>query len=314
KPLPIPGGNIIPLTKPDGSQIIIIGINSEILWQAAQATNPSLPPLDTYWSSFGWHRDNNLFFIPQSSYHIDFDIAAPKPGVVIVNTYEKILSESGILNSLFLLAKTLYPDDSENIVEISLIEEIFRKQQRCLDEVANFFEHQGFRVIRVLGNLGFPVHNDYPSALEQGLRSAKIDGLSMFNFINGITKHNPDGRCEFVGFGAHSELSQFQQAFREALAKENIACRFLNEDDTTDISASVLENLSAGLRCLTVVASKIGVNATAPLPISPKQLCAGCGKNASLRCGGCHTVSYCSKDCQTAHWPTHRLSCKAKPT
>ena len=45
--------------------------------------------------------------------------------------------------------------------------------------------------------------------------------------------------------------------------------------------------------------------------------CAHCGvteaKTASgklLRCGRCKAVSFCSADCQKAHWPTHKAECK----
>ncbi|KAJ7623509.1 hypothetical protein FB45DRAFT_1089047 [Roridomyces roridus] len=41
--------------------------------------------------------------------------------------------------------------------------------------------------------------------------------------------------------------------------------------------------------------------------------CAACGKsNVNLRkCGRCKEVEYCSKECQTGHWKTHKKGCKA---
>jgi hypothetical protein len=40
--------------------------------------------------------------------------------------------------------------------------------------------------------------------------------------------------------------------------------------------------------------------------------CRQCSKaSESLqRCGRCKTVCYCSKECQVAHWPTHKANCK----
>lgn len=37
-----------------------------------------------------------------------------------------------------------------------------------------------------------------------------------------------------------------------------------------------------------------------------------CGTPCPLmkRCGSCQTGCYCSRDCQRAHWPVHRLTCK----
>ncbi|KAG2373471.1 hypothetical protein C9374_012078 [Naegleria lovaniensis] len=46
-------------------------------------------------------------------------------------------------------------------------------------------------------------------------------------------------------------------------------------------------------------------------PSSNVKVCAACGKpNATKRCGGCHGVVYCSKECQVAHWKTHKVDCK----
>ena len=39
-------------------------------------------------------------------------------------------------------------------------------------------------------------------------------------------------------------------------------------------------------------------------------LCALCGKGgAQSKCGDCRQVSYCSRDCQKAHWKTHKSVC-----
>eukprot|EP00428_Durinskia_dybowskii_P066715 CAMPEP_0170375918 /NCGR_PEP_ID=MMETSP0117_2-20130122/11416_1 /TAXON_ID=400756 /ORGANISM="Durinskia baltica, Strain CSIRO CS-38" /LENGTH=637 /DNA_ID=CAMNT_0010631023 /DNA_START=20 /DNA_END=1933 /DNA_ORIENTATION=- len=36
----------------------------------------------------------------------------------------------------------------------------------------------------------------------------------------------------------------------------------------------------------------------------------GCGKNGTLKCSGCATVSYCSPACQKQHWAAHKAICK----
>jgi hypothetical protein len=39
-------------------------------------------------------------------------------------------------------------------------------------------------------------------------------------------------------------------------------------------------------------------------------LCAQCQEpNCTQRCGNCKTLYYCSKSCQTTHWPIHKLFC-----
>lgn len=37
--------------------------------------------------------------------------------------------------------------------------------------------------------------------------------------------------------------------------------------------------------------------------------CGQCGSPASLRCGGCSVVHYCSKEHQRQHWPAHKAQC-----
>lgn len=38
--------------------------------------------------------------------------------------------------------------------------------------------------------------------------------------------------------------------------------------------------------------------------------CSFCNAKSVSRCGRCKTVSYCSKSCQTGHWPFHKEDCK----
>ena len=41
--------------------------------------------------------------------------------------------------------------------------------------------------------------------------------------------------------------------------------------------------------------------------------CSGCNQSGRRykACGGCNSVWYCSRDCQRAHWPTHKRECQA---
>ncbi|CAI5496033.1 unnamed protein product [Closterium sp. Naga37s-1] len=70
-------------------------------------------------------------------------------------------------------------------------------------------------------------------------------------------------------------------------------------------------------------------NAAAAAPVEDAEACgptacggsrcgaAGCGKvegsGVRLRsCGGCGKVAYCSRECQKAHWPSHKLTCPGR--
>ena len=38
--------------------------------------------------------------------------------------------------------------------------------------------------------------------------------------------------------------------------------------------------------------------------------CESCGRQSSLYCSRCKIVRYCSRDCQRASWPIHKIDCK----
>ena len=42
--------------------------------------------------------------------------------------------------------------------------------------------------------------------------------------------------------------------------------------------------------------------------------CASCSAVAALHCSRCTRVKYCSKECQRAHWKTHRPACTPRST
>ena len=49
-------------------------------------------------------------------------------------------------------------------------------------------------------------------------------------------------------------------------------------------------------------------------PPTSRDSCASCGAAAALHCSRCARVKYCSKECQRAHWKTHRPSCAPRST
>ncbi|KAK5452049.1 hypothetical protein LTS15_007772 [Exophiala xenobiotica] len=56
-------------------------------------------------------------------------------------------------------------------------------------------------------------------------------------------------------------------------------------------------------------------------PAAERRVCVACNKSevelptgtGLKRCGRCQKVSYCSKECQTSHWPQHKAGCR-RPT
>ena len=49
-------------------------------------------------------------------------------------------------------------------------------------------------------------------------------------------------------------------------------------------------------------------------PLTDRQQCFKChtkvtGKKKLLKCGNCHAITYCSKECQKEDWPRHKWNC-----
>lgn len=40
------------------------------------------------------------------------------------------------------------------------------------------------------------------------------------------------------------------------------------------------------------------------------RICAGCGKDATLRCSRCKKYYYCTRSCQRSHWSVHKRPCE----
>ena len=54
-----------------------------------------------------------------------------------------------------------------------------------------------------------------------------------------------------------------------------------------------------------------GIRAALVAEAAKGKRCAVCGAGGKLKkCSGCHTVRYCGADCQRAHWPDHRRTCR----
>lgn len=76
-------------------------------------------------------------------------------------------------------------------------------------------------------------------------------------------------------------------------------------------SLMVPRGSSLTLSCdgLSTTVSNLKHSITIVREMFPDPPCASCGKSAHLHCSRCKSVRYCSKECQTNHWPAHKAPC-----
>jgi hypothetical protein len=84
----------------------------------------------------------------------------------------------------------------------------------------------------------------------------------------------------------------------------------LNPGSYRTASVDVLD--TPGFLDLSTQAAKAAREGDRPPQKQQKKTCAACGTRAAelFKCNGCHSVSYCDKECQRKHWPTHKQACK----
>ncbi|PBK65733.1 hypothetical protein ARMSODRAFT_1022167 [Armillaria solidipes] len=79
-----------------------------------------------------------------------------------------------------------------------------------------------------------------------------------------------------------------------------------------------MQNLTTSLSKLSTNAERSGYGPSMPPPLR-RLGCANqsissyrlCPNDATQSCGGCFLVRYCSKECQTEHWKSHKQDCKS---
>ena len=93
----------------------------------------------------------------------------------------------------------------------------------------------------------------------------------------------------------------------------------LHHSPTTEERGCAVAALASLRRAAAIAAVEEIAAADAPpgehqaASLKPPRICAapGCCNTRGLRkCGGCHTVRYCSQECCRAHWPEHRAECR----
>jgi hypothetical protein len=120
----------------------------------------------------------------------------------------------------------------------------------------------------------------------------------------------PDIQQRAAGAGAVEALEQLCNSSREAgvvASAMDASAALCSGVDTA--AATQLQGAAPHAPAAPAAAA-----ASSPRPPQQPRTCAVCGKPQSRqqklqRCAGCHSVRYCSTDCQRAHWREHRKDC-----
>ncbi|CAI7760973.1 unnamed protein product [Closterium sp. NIES-54] len=119
---------------------------------------------------------------------------------------------------------------------------------------------------------------------------------------------------------ASSVAAPIYSAIAAPYSDESTTVAALSTSAADVSTASVTSNVEAAgaAACGERVCSATATQGSGPAP-SRGRVCgaAGCGRvkggGVKLKsCGGCGKVAYCSRDCQKAHWPSHKLTCPGR--
>ena len=69
--------------------------------------------------------------------------------------------------------------------------------------------------------------------------------------------------------------------------------------------AANLLAMNSETRVLCLEAEELRRKLPAAPPTPPPAACAGCGAPAKKLCSGCLAVTFCTRECQLKHWPSH---------
>jgi len=143
---------------------------------------------------------------------------------------------------------------------------------------------------------------------QKGSWQLEVEVLSSERFVQlmarlaeqcGEVLSDPHKHVELAEYYHHAKERVLRKASDRAMSIEELRY-FEGFDEKTvlsfDEAASEEEKAKEKARIVCVWCSK-----------SAKQLPEGTKMKS---CGGCRTVYYCSRACQTAHWPTHKSACK----
>lgn len=323
-PLPaVAGGNLVSvLSKDKSSQLLIIGqepiVRRAFLNKALFNKSVYLAFEEDFIKNVRSHLklspSDKIIPFKQIAYHVDLLVVSPKPGVVILNSYQLFIDD---LNKLELFIKLVLSVTEKHIGKISaadlkLQQDYMKHREDYLNKLEKQLKDLGFEVIRVFGAGGLiGVYGD---------TRLIIDYLHPFNFINGIPVQIGQ-EYYFLTLAALPEFAYYQEKFREELEKQGVKVVFLNSTASEVVKNYILTQVTgSGLRCLTLlapVAAAMGSGDTvagqAGAAVSSTNLerpCVICGKATSQRCSRCRSSYYCSVNCQRADWSLHQPNCK----
>jgi hypothetical protein len=118
---------------------------------------------------------------------------------------------------------------------------------------------------------------------------------AMFNKQLDVTENSPLIFSFTISQGVGEFTIDMQPAFELAFKR---SCVVWNQRHPVPVK-----------RCGTCKCVQFGPSGT---PSGTGRVCAACGARSQslMCCGGCHTVSYCNRTCQRAHWSKHKSVCR----
>ncbi len=276
---PISCGNMLKLTDQHGNKVLAVGeysIENEFIIQTlsleAELIDQRLTEEEAYNElkqdvinflryTYKIRKNDKIVLLPQNSYHLDLDICSPRPGYVVVGSYDSVLAaDSENLERYQLLAveKTELIKKSIRMpgapLNLTDTKKVLAIKQEILDQMALKLEQSDLKVIRVLGNLPLSGITDFISS-DVKKSYCKSDYYETFNFLNGVSMKAKDGTYHYFCFGSYEELKSEQLSFKAALTEIGVKCHFIGKNNPYQ-NHVYLQVDGAGPHCMTSIVSE----------------------------------------------------------
>lgn len=153
----------------------------------------------------------------------------------------------------------MYKKNDGTLLDWHVFLEYLQTRQEIINKTATLLTDKGFTVVTVLASLSIPIkENDV---------LYRLSTLTLFNFLDGLPVR-VSGNNYFVAIGAHAFFEEYKEAFKVALARQQVGAVFLFPSSNSGKTEFLY---TMGLRTLSLIVPRQALTMPSQFP-QPRSL------------------------------------------